>query len=106
MRYRDNFTTDIQLMEREANDPSVIIGHIEGTFAGYGKPNRNNRLYGKSLWEKQCRKLNPVISEGGLIGELTHPEDRADSDPREAAIKIEALEMRENGDIHGTMKFS
>lgn len=36
-------------------------------------PNRNNRIYPKTLLEREINRLKPMISERRLVGELDHP---------------------------------
>lgn len=45
---------------------------IEGIFTGV-KPNRNNRVYPKSILESALNKFQPVIQAKRALGELQHP---------------------------------
>jgi len=48
---------------------------IRGVFATADKPTLNGRIYPLDIWEREVDKLNGLIQERKLFGELDHPED-------------------------------
>jgi hypothetical protein len=63
--------------------------------------NRNGRIYPKAVLEKALHQYNAnYVLERRALGELNHPEDRAQVDPTEACIIIESLSWHGN-DIVG-----
>lgn len=65
-----------------------ILGRLAGIIADGKKPTRNGRKYPISLWEKVFN--DPIMIEKienrVCLGELGHPEDRAETDITKAAI--------------------
>ena len=47
---------------------------VRGTFQRAEEANSNNRIYPKSVLESQITKLQPLITERRLCGELDHPQ--------------------------------
>ena len=48
---------------------------IEGVFMQAEKPNRNGRVYPKSILENELNKYQTAIKEKRSMGELGHPEN-------------------------------
>ena len=67
-----------------------ILGRLVGPIASCVKSTRNGRNYTEALWEKAFD--NPIVKEmfknGGLPGELNHPEDRNETDATKIAIMM------------------
>ena len=65
-----------------------ILGRLYGPVASFKVPTRNERLYSQALWEKLFK--SPLIVErfknGGIFGELNHPQDRSETDMEKIAI--------------------
>lgn len=65
-----------------------ILGRLYGPVASFKSPTRNERLYSQDLWEKLFK--SPLIVErfenGGIFGELNHPQDRSEIDMEKIAI--------------------
>lgn len=65
-----------------------ILGRLYGPVASFKSPTRNERLYSQDLWEKLFK--SPLIVErfenGGIFGELNHPQDRSETDMEKIAI--------------------
>ena len=64
-----------------------------GPFLQSCDRNRNGRIYPKQLIEREVKQFNSLIESREALGELNHPQDRAEIDPREAAIRITYLQM-------------
>jgi hypothetical protein len=78
--------------------------YIEGIFLQAEVKNRNGRVYPKSILESALDAYQRnFINESQAIGELNHPENRAQPDPAEACIIIESLSWHGN-DIIGKAK--
>jgi hypothetical protein len=48
---------------------------VRGIFSEAEKKNGNGRVYPKALLEREVQKLQPLLSERRLCGELDHPND-------------------------------
>ena len=48
---------------------------VRGLFQEAEKKNGNRRVYGKPLLEREVTKLQPLLAERRLVGELDHPKD-------------------------------
>ena len=48
---------------------------VRGLFQEAEKKNGNRRIYAKSLIEREVNKLQPLLAERRLVGELDHPKD-------------------------------
>jgi hypothetical protein len=48
---------------------------VRGIFSEAEKKNGNGRIYGKDLLMREVKKLQPLLSERRLCGELDHPND-------------------------------
>ena len=48
---------------------------VRGIFSEAEKKNGNGRIYGKPLLEREVQKLQPLLKERRLCGELDHPND-------------------------------
>jgi len=96
------------LIERSSNIETLVENttegkqmFIEGCFMQADVKNRNGRIYPKSVMEKALDDyVRDYVNERRAIGELNHPEDRAQADPKHAAILIESLSWNGN-DIIG-----
>jgi hypothetical protein len=66
--------------------------YIEGIFAGYEQLNGNGRIYPKSVLESQVEKILESVNGKSCLGELNHPENRAEVSLSDAAILIEDLQ--------------
>lgn len=81
-----------------------ILGRLEGLIADGKNPTRNRRKYPMTLWEKVFE--NPIMKEKienkVCLGELGHPEDRAETDITKAAICLAEMPKKNSDDeIYG-----
>jgi hypothetical protein len=62
--------------EMELNESTGADKHLKfrGKFQEADAVNKNKRLYPQSVLEDNIKKLEKCMNEGGLIGELDHPE--------------------------------
>lgn len=75
-----------------------ILGRLCGPIASCVVPTRNGRQYTDELWEKAFN--SPLVKEmfenGGLPGELNHPEDRCETDASKIAIMMPNPPKKDN----------
>ena len=62
---------DLQVIEESKSKGTM---KVRGTFQRAEEANSNNRVYPKSVLEGQITKLQPLITERRLCGELDHPQ--------------------------------
>lgn len=88
----------------EAREDGQKNLYIEGPFMQYDTPNRNGRIYSKSVMEKEVnRYVNEVVNHKKAYGELNHPSGPTINLDRVCHL-IEKLEMRRDGIIYGKAK--
>lgn len=64
----------IQVIE-EASSKNNYRPRVRGLFQRADEANQNKRVYPKTILETQVKKLQPLISERRLCGELDHPQN-------------------------------
>lgn len=63
---------DVQyLVEKKEGGGKTV--YIEGIFGQADKQNRNGRIYGSNLMEREVSKYQTLINERRSLGELNHP---------------------------------
>lgn len=72
----------------ETNGNPAILGKLKGICADFINPTRNGRKYSEKLWRKVFNDdiTKEYFANGGIFGELGHPEDRAETDMEKIAI--------------------
>lgn len=95
----------LKLTKSKSDNPAVL-GRLTGICADCIMPTRNGRKYTDELWEKVFK--NDIVKErlenGGLLGELNHPEDRADIDLSKVAVCLtEAPKKNKDGKLTCTL---
>jgi hypothetical protein len=75
---------------------------LKGLFQRAETPNRNQRIYKKTLLEREVGKLIPLINEHRLLGELDHP-DRLNVKYSDASHRVTGLKM-EGNDVWGEIE--
>lgn len=95
----EKLTTSLALTPLTENDKSRgILGRLCGPIASCIVPTRNGRQYTDELWEKAFN--SPLVKEmfenGGLPGELNHPEDRSETDASKIAIMMPNPPKKDN----------
>lgn len=84
---------DHEILEESVGNVKKHNMYISGPFLQSTSRNRNGRIYPKKLIEREVNQFNSLIESREALGELNHPTDRAEIDPREAAIRITYLQM-------------
>lgn len=83
----------------------TILGRLTGPCADIVNPTRNGRYYSSELWEKVFN--NDIVKEyfeaGGILGELDHPTDRAETCTEKVAICMpEPPKKNDKGELIAT----
>ena len=79
-----------------------ILGRLYGPVASFANPTRNERHYSQDLWEKLFKSdlIKERFENGGIMGELTHPEDREEIALDRVAIVMPEPPVRDSkGDL-------
>lgn len=63
------------VMEERPDAAGVKHSYLRGKFGVVDKPTGNGRVYPRGVIETQIQRLAPKLKEGGVFGELDHPED-------------------------------
>ena len=71
---------------------------IEGIFAQADKQNKNKRMYGKSIMEREVNKYKELIEQKRSLGELGHP-DNPSINLHQVSHLITSLHMEGNNVI-------
>lgn len=83
---------DLQFQELtpEEKQSRGILARLTGPIASFTKGTRNGRKYSDKLWEKafDAPLVKEMFKNGGLPGELQHPENRSETDPTKIAIMM------------------
>ena len=83
---------DLQFQELtpEEKQSRGILARLTGPIASFTKGTRNGRKYSDKLWEKafDAPLVKEMFKNGGLPGELQHPEGRSETDPTKIAIMM------------------
>jgi hypothetical protein len=66
--------SNLQVIE-EASSSNNFRPKVRGLFQRADEANQNKRVYPRPLLEAQVRKLQPLIKERRLCGELDHPQN-------------------------------
>ena len=76
--------------ETSKKDNSAILGTLVGPCADIINPTRNGRNYSEELWEKTFNSeiVKEYFENGGIPGELGHPETRSETDIEKIAINM------------------
>jgi len=90
---------DVEFITEETNGKKNLF--IEGVFMQYDTPNRNGRIYSRSVMEKEVnRYITEAVAEKRSVGELNHPQGPTINLDRVTHL-IEKLEMQPNGIVYG-----
>ena len=72
MKLITEMNQDVKFLVEKKEDGSKSV-YIEGIFMQAEKPNRNGRIYGKGIMEREVQRYQELISEKRSLGELGHP---------------------------------
>jgi len=94
----DQFGPPLKLQVVEGEDGGTLV--VQGKIGHVDKPTANNRVYPRSVMEREIARLQPRIKQGSVLGAVDHPGD-GKSRVREAGCIMRGLWMENNGEVHG-----
>ena len=92
---------DVKFLTEKKEDGTKSV-YIEGIFMQAEKPNRNGRIYGKGIMEREVQKYQELINEKRSLGELGHPPNPS-INLNQVSHMITGLKF-EGNDIYGKAK--
>jgi len=72
MKLITEMNQDVKFLTEKKEDGTKSV-YIEGIFMQAEKANRNGRMYGRSIMEREVQKYQELINEKRSLGELGHP---------------------------------
>lgn len=94
----DQFGPPLRMQVVEGREGQPLV--VEGKIGMCDKPTANNRMYPRSVMEREIKRLQPRIAQGSVIGAVDHPGD-GKSRIREAGCIVRGLWIEANGEIKG-----
>jgi hypothetical protein len=101
MKLITEMNQDIKFLTEKKEDGTKSV-YIEGIFMQAEKPNRNGRIYGKGIMEREVQKYQELINEKRSLGELGHPPNPS-INLNQVSHLITGLKF-EGNDIYGKAK--
>ena len=72
MKLITEMNQEVKFLVEKKEDGTKSV-YIEGIFMQAEKPNRNGRIYGKGIMEREVERYQDLITEKRSLGELGHP---------------------------------
>ena len=101
MKLITEMNQDVKFLTEKKEDGTKSV-YIEGIFMQAEKPNRNGRMYGKGIMEREVQKYQELINEKRSLGELGHPPNPS-INLNQVSHMITGLKF-EGNDIYGKAK--
>ena len=101
MKLITEMNQDIKFLTEKKEDGTKSV-YIEGIFMQAEKANRNGRMYGRGIMEREVQKYQELINEKRSLGELGHPPNPS-INLNQVSHMITGLKF-EGNDIHGRAK--
>ena len=101
MKLITEMNQDVKFLTEKKEDGTKSV-YIEGTFMQAEKANRNGRMYGRGIMEREVQKYQELINEKRSLGELGHPPNPS-INLNQVSHMITGLKF-EGNDIHGRAK--
>ena len=101
MKLITEMNQDIKFLTEKKEDGTKSV-YIESIFMQAEKPNRNGRMYGRGIMEREVQKYQELINEKRSLGELGHPPNPS-INLNQVSHMITGLKF-EGNDIHGKAK--
>ena len=92
---------DVKFLIEKKEDGTKSV-YIEGIFMQAEKANRNGRIYGRGIMEREVHNYQDLINEKRSLGELGHPPNPS-INLTQVSHMITGLKF-EGNDIHGRAK--
>jgi hypothetical protein len=101
MKLITEMNQDVKFLTEKKEDGTKSV-YIEGIFMQAEKPNRNGRIYGKGIMEREVQRYQELINEKRSLGELGHPPNPS-INLNQVSHMITGLKF-EGNDIYGKAK--
>ena len=101
MKLITEMNQDIKFLTEKKEDGTKSV-YIEGIFMQAEKPNRNGRMYGRGIMEREVRNYQDLINEKRSLGELGHPPNPS-INLNQVSHMITGLKF-EGNDVYGKAK--
>ncbi len=101
MKLITEMNQDVKFLTEDKEDGSKSV-YIEGIFMQAEKPNRNGRIYGRGIMEREVQRYQELINEKRSLGELGHPPNPS-INLNQVSHMITGLKF-EGNDIYGKAK--
>ena len=101
MKLITDMNQNVKFLTEKKEDGTKSV-YIEGIFMQAEKPNRNGRMYGRGIMEREVQKYQELINEKRSLGELGHPPNPS-INLNQVSHMITGLKF-EGNDIHGKAK--
>ena len=101
MKLITEMNQDIKFLTEKKEDGTKSV-YIEGIFMQAEKANRNGRMYGRGIMEREVQKYQELINEKRSLGELGHPPNPS-INLNQVSHMITGLKF-EGNDVYGKAK--
>ena len=101
MKLITEMNQDVKFLTEKKEDGTKSV-YIEGIFMQAEKANRNGRMYGRGIMEREVRNYQDLINEKRSLGELGHPPNPS-INLNQVSHMITGLKF-EGNDIYGKAK--
>ena len=101
MKLITEMNQDVKFLVEKKEDGTKSV-YIEGIFMQAEKANRNGRIYGRGIMEREVHNYQDLINEKRSLGELGHPPNPS-INLTQVSHMITGLKF-EGNDIHGRAK--
>ena len=101
MKLITDMNQNVKFLTEKKEDGTKSV-YIEGIFMQAEKANRNGRMYGRGIMEREVQKYQELINEKRSLGELGHPPNPS-INLNQVSHMITGLKF-EGNDIHGRAK--
>lgn len=101
MKLITEMNQDVKFLTEKKEDGTKSV-YIEGIFMQAEKANRNGRMYGRGIMEREVQKYQELINEKRSLGELGHPPNPS-INLNQVSHMITGLKF-EGNDIYGRAK--
>ena len=101
MKLITEMNQDVKFLIEKKEDGTKSV-YIEGIFMQAEKANRNGRIYGRGIMEREVHNYQDLINEKRSLGELGHPPNPS-INLTQVSHMITGLKF-EGNDIHGRAK--
>jgi len=94
----DQYGTPVRMNVVEGQEGGKLV--VQGKIGHCDKATANNRVYPRSVMEREIARLQPRIKSGSVVGAVDHPGD-GKSRLRDAGCIVRGLWIEDSGEIHG-----